>query len=66
MAVRALKPWSVGAPRIHGVGNIDGTALGDLLTELNPRTTLFVVVSKTFTTEETLSKAQGAGTAVVT
>ena len=60
MAVRALKPWSVGAPRIHGVGNIDGTALGDLLTELDPRTTLFVVVSKTFTTEETLSNAEQA------
>ncbi|MEY4358056.1 MAG: Glucose-6-phosphate isomerase, partial [Pseudomonadota bacterium] len=60
MAVRALKPWGVGAPRIHGVGNIDGAALGDLLTELDPRTTLFVVVSKTFTTEETLSNAEQA------
>ena len=60
MAVRALKPWASGAPRIHGVGNIDGAALGDLLTELDPHTTLFVIVSKTFTTEETLLNAARA------
>ena len=57
MAVRALQPYAKNGPRVHAVGNIDGVALADLLSRLDPHTTLFVVVSKTFTTEETLSNA---------
>lgn len=42
---------------MHYVSNIDGTYLDDFLSKLNPETTLFVVVSKTFTTDETLANA---------
>jgi glucose-6-phosphate isomerase len=43
--------------KIHFVSNVDGDHVNEILTELNPETTLFVVVSKTFTTQETLSNA---------
>ena len=43
--------------RIHFVSNVDGDHVQEVLKELNPETTLFVVVSKTFTTQETLSNA---------
>lgn len=60
MALRALRPYAVGGPRVHCVGNIDGVALHDLLAELDPQSTLFVVTSKSFKTEETLSNAARA------
>lgn len=43
--------------RTHFVSNVDGDHVREILKELNPETTLFVVVSKTFTTQETLSNA---------
>lgn len=43
--------------KTHFVSNIDGDHVHEILKELNPETTLFVVVSKTFTTQETLSNA---------
>lgn len=43
--------------RMHFVSNVDGDHLQEVLKELDPETTLFVVVSKTFTTQETLSNA---------
>ncbi|NHF58803.1 glucose-6-phosphate isomerase [Flavobacteriaceae bacterium TP-CH-4] len=43
--------------RVHFVSNVDGDHVREVLRELNPETTLFVVVSKTFTTQETLSNA---------
>ncbi|WP_299531127.1 glucose-6-phosphate isomerase [Ulvibacterium sp.] len=43
--------------RMHFVSNVDGDHVHEVLKELNPETTLFVVVSKTFTTQETLSNA---------
>lgn len=43
--------------KTHFVSNIDGDYLHDLLKKLNPETTLFIVVSKTFTTNETLTNA---------
>jgi len=43
--------------KLHFVSNIDGDHVQEVLKELNPETTLFVVVSKTFTTQETLSNA---------
>jgi glucose-6-phosphate isomerase len=47
-------------PRVHFVSNVDGTHLVETLKPLNPATTLFVVASKTFTTQETLSNAHAA------
>lgn len=43
--------------KTHFVSNVDGDHVSEVLKELNPETTLFVVVSKTFTTQETLSNA---------
>ena len=43
--------------KLHFVSNVDGDHAQEILKELNPETTLFVVVSKTFTTQETLSNA---------
>ncbi|AUC74453.1 glucose-6-phosphate isomerase [Olleya sp. Bg11-27] len=43
--------------RTHFVSNIDGDHVNEVLKTLNPETTLFVIVSKTFTTQETLSNA---------
>ncbi|RKN83087.1 glucose-6-phosphate isomerase [Ulvibacterium marinum] len=43
--------------RTHFVSNVDGDHVREILKEVNPETTLFVVVSKTFTTQETLSNA---------
>lgn len=42
---------------VHFVSNVDGDHVNEILKTLNPETTLFVVVSKTFTTQETLSNA---------
>jgi len=53
LAVEALtRPWHLG-PRIHFVANIDGTSLSRALAGLDPNRTLFVVVSKSFSTLET-------------
>jgi len=60
MASRALRPcWKAGF-RYHSVSNIDGTQLEDLKEELDPERTLFVVCSKTFTTQETMVNARAA------
>ncbi len=57
MASRALRPYWKGGLHFHGVSNIDGTQLDDLMRSLDPETTLFVVCSKTFTTLETMTNA---------
>jgi glucose-6-phosphate isomerase len=43
---------------VHFVSNVDGDHVQEVLKQLNPETTLFVIVSKTFTTQETLTNAQ--------
>ncbi|MEC8536768.1 MAG: glucose-6-phosphate isomerase, partial [Bacteroidota bacterium] len=43
--------------KLHFVSNVDGDHVNEILKKLNPETTLFVIVSKTFTTQETLSNA---------
>lgn len=43
---------------LHFVSNVDGDHVNEILKKINPETTLFVIVSKTFTTQETLSNAQ--------
>jgi len=45
---------------VHFAANVDGADLAPLLARLNPRSTLFIVVSKTFTTEETITNARAA------
>lgn len=57
MMCTALKPY--GHPRLHMhfVSNVDGSQLRDVLEQVHPETTLFIIASKTFTTQETLTNA---------
>lgn len=64
MVVRALRRYASG-PRVHFVSNVDGAHLESVLADLDPRSTLFIVVSKTFTTQETMTNAQAARTWLV-
>ncbi len=60
MAARALSAYDHPALHVHFVSNLDGAQLAPLLETLDPRTTLFIVASKTFTTQETLRNAETA------
>jgi glucose-6-phosphate isomerase len=60
MACEALAPYRHPDLRLHFVSNVDGAQLAQTLAELDPATTLFVVASKTFTTQETLTNAHSA------
>ncbi|MEM0946670.1 MAG: glucose-6-phosphate isomerase [Pseudomonadota bacterium] len=59
MAVHALAPYADG-PICHFISNVDGAHAYDVLKRINPRSTLVVVASKTFTTIETMTNAQTA------
>ncbi|MEL6809380.1 MAG: glucose-6-phosphate isomerase [Pseudomonadota bacterium] len=59
MAVQALSPYRDG-PRCHFVSNVDGAHIADVLRELDAKTTLVIVASKTFTTIETMTNARTA------
>lgn len=59
MAVEALKPYADG-PNIHFVSNVDGSEISGILGSLDPRSTLFIVASKSFTTQETMINARTA------
>ncbi|WP_019219129.1 glucose-6-phosphate isomerase [Bartonella florencae] len=59
MVTRALKPYHDG-PHCHFVSNADSAHISDILSVLNPATTLFVIASKTFTTAEMIANAQVA------
>lgn len=59
MATLALAPYHDG-PRSHFVSNVDGAHVSDTLQGLDPRTTLVIVASKTFTTIETMTNARTA------
>jgi glucose-6-phosphate isomerase len=60
MAVVALRPFHSGHVRCHFVSNVDGTQFADLTEDLDPRSTLFIICSKTFTTQETIANARRA------
>jgi len=59
MVTEALKPFKVG-PSVHFVSNIDGTHMAETLKKLDAETTMFVIASKTFTTQETITNANSA------
>lgn len=59
MACLALSPYHDG-PRTHFVSNVDGADIADVLKNLNAETTLFIIASKTFTTQETMTNAATA------
>jgi glucose-6-phosphate isomerase len=60
MAVLALEEFAHPKLRFHFVSNVDGHDIAPVLKRLNPRTTLVIVASKTFTTQETLANANVA------
>ncbi|XP_064598731.1 glucose-6-phosphate isomerase-like [Liolophura sinensis] len=59
MVTESLQPYRKG-PNVHFVSNIDGSHLAKTLMKLNPETTLFIIASKTFTTQETITNATSA------
>lgn len=59
MVTEALKPYGKGL-RVHFVSNIDGTHLAEVLKKVDPETVLFIIASKTFTTQETITNATSA------
>ncbi|HYD34157.1 MAG TPA: glucose-6-phosphate isomerase [Methylophilaceae bacterium] len=62
MACGALKPYGAKNLEVHFVSNVDGTHLAQVLEKCQPDTTLFIVASKTFTTQETMTNARSART----
>jgi len=60
MAVEALAPFAHERLNLHFVSNVDGSHIVSTLKKVNPETTLFIVASKTFTTQETLTNAHSA------
>ena len=58
MACEALKKYWAKDMKCYFISNIDGTACAEVLNNLNPETTLFIVSSKTFTTIETMTNAR--------
>ena len=57
MVTEALRPYAQPGLSVHFISNIDGTHLTETLKDLNPETTLFMVASKTFSTQETMTYA---------
>lgn len=60
MATRALSAFAHPGLHVHYVSNLDGAHLAPLLETLDPRSTLFIIASKTFTTQETMINAASA------
>ena len=60
MAARALSPLAPASLKAHFVSNVDGADLADTLKGLDPSRTLFIISSKTFTTQETMTNARSA------
>ena len=60
MVTEALRPYGKPGLRVHFVSNVDATHLVETLRPLHPARTLFLVASKTFTTQETLANARSA------
>jgi len=60
MVCEALKPYGKPGLEVHFVSNVDGTHLSETLKKIQPDTTLFVIASKTFTTQETIANANSA------
>ena len=59
MVVSALKHFKTRL-NVHFVSNVDGNHIAEVVKNLNPETTLFIVASKTFTTQETMTNANSA------
>ncbi|MDB5535445.1 MAG: glucose-6-phosphate isomerase [Devosia sp.] len=62
MLTLALEPYTRADLRVHYVSNVDGAHIHDTLKRLKPQTTMFIIASKTFTTDETMTNAASART----
>ena len=60
MVTECLRPYAQQGLAAHFVSNVDGTHIAETLKPLNPETTLFMIASKTFTTQETMTNAFSA------
>jgi glucose-6-phosphate isomerase len=60
MVTEALKPYWVEGIQVHFVSNVDGTHIAETLKKVNAEETLFLIASKTFTTQETMTNAHTA------
>lgn len=60
MVTEALKPYKKAHIETHFVSNVDGTHIAETLKKVDPETTLFMIASKTFTTQETMTNAHTA------
>jgi len=60
MACEALKPWQHKDLDFHFVSNVDGSHIAEVIASVDMQTTLFIIASKTFTTQETLTNAGSA------
>lgn len=60
MVTESLKPYWIDGREVYYVSNIDGTHLAEVLKKVDPETTLFLIASKTFTTQETMTNARSA------
>ena len=60
MVTHALRPFQVPQLKAHFVSNVDGSQISETLKKINPETTLFLISSKTFTTQETMTNAHTA------
>ncbi|MGD8654023.1 MAG: glucose-6-phosphate isomerase [Desulfobacterales bacterium] len=60
MVTEALRPYAKENINVQFVSNVDGTHIAETLKDLNPETTLFMIASKTFTTQETMTNAFSA------
>lgn len=60
MVTEALRPYKKPHINVHFVSNIDGTDIAETLKKIKPETTLFMIASKTFTTQETMTNAHTA------
>ncbi len=60
MVTECLKPYAQESIAVHFVSNVDGTHIAETVKRLNPETTLFLIASKTFTTQETMTNAFSA------
>jgi glucose-6-phosphate isomerase len=60
MATECLRPYAPPGLCVHFVSNVDGTHIAETLKPLDPETTLFLIASKTFTTQETMTNAFSA------
>ena len=60
MITEALKPYAAGGPAVRFISNVDATDFVETVKDLSPEETLFIVASKTFTTQETMTNARSA------